>query len=333
MITLARLYLLIAIISCTFSQKGTAQIVDTSKQKYSYAEMMDDLKALQKLYPECITCSDGDKTCQGRVIPIVTFGSPDAKHKMMVQASIHAREYMSTLVVMSLLEHYARNYTEGEYKGKKIKDTFNDVCLVILPMVNPDGVEIAQKGEKGAVTGDVREWVRQTVAKGTPYNQIKSNARGVDLNRNFRNGFGKDRRKKNVKGFSHYPGPEPYSEAESKLLLKVAEQHDFDCFLNYHTCGNLVYYGCKNATAAVNAKALAVSKIIKQHTAFPLYGPDSAPECGSWADEVEVLYQKPSATIELGTKNPVPLQEYNTLFKKNLWIWADLADALVNGGL
>lgn len=294
---------------------------------------MDDLKALEKYYPECIKCSDGGKTSQGRVIPIVLFGNPDAKHYVMIQASIHAREYMSTMIVMSMLEHYAKSYEAGEYKGNKIKDLFQDVCLLILPMVNPDGVEIAQRGEAGAVTSDVKEWVRQTVASGTPYDQIKSNASGVDLNRNFKNGFGKDRKKKDTKGFSHYPGPKPYSEIESRLLLSISELHDYTCFLNYHTSGNLVYYGCKNAPAAVNKKALDLSRIIKRHTAYPLYGPSTSPECGSWADEVEVLYKRPSATIELGSKNPVPLAEYDGLYKKNLWIWADLANAILQGEL
>ena len=73
-----------------------------------------------------------------------------------------------------------------------------------------------------------------------------------------------------------------------------------------------------------------LSNIIKRHTGFPLYGPDTSPACGSWADEVEVLYKRPSATIELGSKNPVPIAEFNGLYKKNLWIWADIALAVMN---
>ena len=107
--------------------------------------------------------------------------------------------------------------------------------------------------------------------------------------------------------------------------------HDYALFLNYHTSGNLVYYGCKNAQQSVNNAALKLSNIIKRHTGFPLYGPDTSPACGSWADEVEVLYKRPSATIELGSKNPVPIAEFNGLYKKNHWIWADVALAVMKG--
>jgi len=310
-----------------------AHIVDTSKQLYSYAEMMEDLNELQRYYPECVKVETRGKSYQGRAIPVVTFGNPTAQQKVMIQSAIHAREYLSAQLVMAMLEHYAKNYSTGSYQGRSLRDLFQQVGLVILPMVNPDGVEIAQKGEKGAKTEDVRLWIRQHTQAGVSHTQIKSNARGVDLNRNFQNGFGKDRKVKWNKDYSHYPGEYPHSEIESQLLLTIAQEHNYVCFLNYHTCGNLVYYGCKNASERVNTKALKMSQLIKRHTGFPLYGPTTSPECGSWADEVEVLYGRPSATIELGTRNPVPIAEFSDLYKKNLWIWADLARTIVNGDL
>lgn len=308
-------------------------IVNVTKQLYSYSELLEDLDLLQQKYPEFIKYELKTKTYQGRQIPLVTLGNPEADNFVMVQSAIHAREYISAQMVMALIEHYASNYENGKFKDIPIKELFQNVCFIIVPMVNPDGVEIAQKGENGALTADVKQWVRQNTQAGTKYDQIKSNARGVDLNRNFENGFGKDRRRKPSKNYSHYPGPEPYSEVESKFILEVSQMHDYSLFLNYHTSGNLVYYGCKNAPASVNNKALKLSNIIKRHTGYPLYGPQTSPECGSWADEVEVVYKRPSATIEMGTKNPVPIAEFPGLFKKNQWIWADVALAIINGEL
>ncbi len=311
-------------------ENPSGPIVCVTKQLYSYDEMLEDLEILQQKYPQCVKYELKAETYQGRQIPLVTFGNANAKRHVMVMSAIHAREYMSAQLVMSMLEHYASNYDNGKYKETTLKNIFDNVCFIIVPMANPDGVEIAQKGEKGALTADVKQWVRQNTKEGTKYDQIKSNARGVDLNRNFRNGFGKDRRYKPTKNYSHHPGPEPYSEIESVFLLEVSQMHDYALFLNYHTSGNLVYYGCKNAQQSVNNAALKLSNIIKRHTGFPLYGPDTSPACGSWADEVEVLYKRPSATIELGSKNPVPISEFNGLYKKNLWIWADIALAVMN---
>jgi len=305
-------------------------IVDTRKQHYSYLEMIGDLDELQKRFPQCVSYEMRSKTYQGRNIPVLYLGNRNAGKYVLVQSAIHAREYMSTLLVMAMLEHYARLYDTGSYQNTPIRNIFSKVCFVILPMVNPDGVEIAQKGEKGAVTEDVKRWVREHKKAGMSHTQIKSNACGVDLNRNFANGFGKDRRRKPNKSYSHYPGKHPYSEIESQLLKTIAEEHHFTCFLNYHTHGNLVYYGCKNAKTAVNEKATRMAQLIKRHTSYPLYGSQTSPECGSWGDEVELKYGSPSATIELGTRNPVPIAEFNDLFGKNKWVWADLAIAIVD---
>ena len=306
-------------------------IVNRTKQAYSYQEMLEDLKIMAEVWPEYIRYETRSKTFQGRAIPVVYFGNPNAKHFVMVQAAMHAREYMSAQLVMAMLEYYLRNYETESFSGQKLNQLLEKVSFVIIPMVNPDGVEIAQRGEAGAVTTDVKEWVRTNTQAGTKYDQIKSNARGVDINRNFYNGFGKDSKRKPSKYYSHYPGTKPLTEVESQLVMSVAQEHDYVCFLNYHTSGNLVYHGCKNATNKVNDQALKMANIIKRHTNYPLYGPDTSPECGSWGDEVEVRFLRPSATIELGTKNPVPLSEFAGLYKKNLWVWADLAYSIING--
>lgn len=306
-----------------------SSIVDTKHQLYSYLQMLEDLNLLQSKYPSCFRYELRDSTCQGRKIPIVYLGDSTATKHIMIQASMHAREYMGTQLVMSMLEFYASQYETGTYKQTAFRDMFKNVCLVVMPMVNPDGVEIAQKGEEGALTDDVKQWVRKSTEAGISHNQIKSNARGVDLNRNFRNGFGKGKLAKKSKNYSHYAGAFPYSEPETKLMLDVSRQFDYYCFLNYHTSGNIIYYGCQNASKMINNKALQIAQMIKRHTKYPYYGPNTAPPLGSWADEVEILYKRPSVTIEIGSKNPVPINEFDQIYEKNLWVWADLMYSIV----
>ena len=309
------------------------EIVDRTKQAYSYKEMLEDLQLMQRVWSPCIRYEMRYKTYQGRDIPVVYLGNPEAKYHVMVQATMHAREYMASLLVMTMLEHYVRNYETGFFRGKKLKWLFGKVCFVIVPMVNPDGVEIAQRGEDGAVTDDVKEWIKANTQAGYQYEQIKSNARGVDINHNFSNGFGIDTKRKESKSYLNYPGEQPLSEVESRLLLNVAQEYDYTCFLNYHTSGNVVFYGCQNALEQVNGQALNMANLIKRHTSYTLCGPDAIPECGTWADEVEVRFLRPSATIELGTRNPVPIAEFRELYDKNLWVWADLAYAIISGQL
>lgn len=317
----------------TYTATHESEIVDRTKQAYSYQEMLEDLQLMQDIWSECIRYEMRSKTDQGRYIPVVYLGNPEAKYHVMVQAAMHAREYMASLLVMTMLEHYAKNYETGFFHGKKLKWLLEKVCFVIIPMAKPDGVEIAQRGENGAVTDEVKEWVKANTQAGINFDQIKSNARGVDINHNFCNGFGLDKKLKRSKNYLNYPGEEPLSEIESKLMLDVAQEHDYACFLNYHTSGNLIFYGCKNAPVQVNEQALNMANLIKRHTSYSLCGFEAIPECGTWADEVEVRFFCPSATIELGTKNPVPISELMGLYDKNLWVWADLAYAIICGQL
>ncbi|MCM1109960.1 MAG: hypothetical protein NC336_01995 [Clostridium sp.] len=304
-------------------------IVDIRSQHYTPERMLSDLGRLAAVYPESITFGIADTTFEGRLIPVATFGNPDARRHVMVQASMHAREYLSSQLVMALLERYAWSRRAGErIDGVDLRRAFDTVCLTILPMVNPDGVAISQEGVAAAMTRETRRWLNEMADSGYDCEQIKANARGVDLNRNFRNGFADAPGLTTSKDFGFYPGAEPLSEVESRLLLRTAALRPYDCFLNYHTSGNLVYYGCGNADSLVNESARRMALLIERHTGFPGYGPDSAPPNGSWADEVEVTFRKPSATIELGTRNPVPIEQFPDLLERNTPVWADLARSL-----
>lgn len=311
------------LMSC--NNDDSVQIVDSTSQYYSYKEMRWDVDCLWRKYPDIISYKLYDYTSQGRQIPVILFGDTLAEKKVMITASIHGREYRASHIVMSMLERYARDYHSGEFKGRKYRDIFKNTLFVILPMVNPDGVEIAQRGAEACTTEDAKMMVEEEMRQGIYYDQIKANARGVDINYNFRNCFGKSTRKKNKRGFYYYEGERPYSEVEACLMRSIAEKWDFDCFLNYHTCGNVIFYGCLNAQPSVNNAALKIAKLVRRHTKFVVAELSYSKAAGTWADEVEYYYKKPSVTIESGSMNPVPVEEFSKLFNKNKDVWADLS--------
>lgn len=325
--------LTITIISALFASTAARanRIVDTNHQKYTYAEMLENLDALQSAFPDWITFEHGDTTFEGRTIPLVTLGRDDAPHHIMIQASMHAREYMSTHLVMAMIENLARQRADSlTYRGHKISDITDKVQFTIIPMVNPDGVEIAQFGIDGAIRPETKLWLRPILESGINHDQIKSNARGVDLNRNFTNGHGRAYNAKTAPHLYHFPGHAPHSEPEVAMMLSTLARHNYDLCLNYHTSGNLLYYGCGNAPAEVNSRAHHFASIINKKSGFPLHGPKKAEKPnGSWADEVELHYNIPSVTVELGTRNPVPIQEMPLLLQKNSDTWLDIILSLI----
>ena len=119
----------------------------------------------------------------------VTLGNVNAKKTVYVEASIHAREYMNTKLIMKVIEDYCRGYDTKKYQRKKYSKIFNKVRVVIMPMVNPDGVTISQYGPRKIRNAKLRKKLYK-MKKGIKFKEWKANARGVDINRNFAEGFG-----------------------------------------------------------------------------------------------------------------------------------------------
>lgn len=306
-----------------------SQISASRTTDYSVDDVIVDLERLGQLYPGVVTWCIADSTSQKRPIPLAILGNPQAQQSVMIQASMHAREYMSSRIVMSLIEMYAHAaMTKQKIEGYDIASLMQSTRFVILPMVNPDGVAISQHGLDADMDREQRRWVASMIAdSGYHHSQIKANVNGVDLNRNFTNGYGQARNRRATPDFYHFPGDEPLSETESRLMLDIATRYNPAFYVNYHTSGNLIYWGCANASPEVNAAAEALATLTGQLTDYPLYGPDSAPENGSWADEVELRFGRPSITIELGTRNPVPDSEFTGLLNRNRAVWAALTTA------
>ena len=160
------------------------KIVNAADKKYSYNDMKRDLKKLEKAYGSIFKVDIAGKSLDKRNIYYVTLGNEKAKKTVYVETSVHAREYMNTKFIMNVIEDYCRGYDSKKYQGKKYSKIFNNVKLVIMPMVNPDGVTISQYGPKKIRNATLRKNLYK-IANGFSFKEWKANARGVDINRNY----------------------------------------------------------------------------------------------------------------------------------------------------
>ena len=99
---------------------------------YTYDIMMTDIGALAAKYQDIIEVETLGTSAAGKAIPVLLLGSKTAEKHVFIQASIHGREHMTSLLVMALSEAWLE------------KGTSEDVCFHVAPMVNPDGVSISQ---------------------------------------------------------------------------------------------------------------------------------------------------------------------------------------------
>ena len=277
------------------------EVVDTSHQKYTYEEMMEDINYLCE-NSEHLEYDTIGKSVTGKDIPVLILGNKDAETKIMVQASIHSREYMSSQLVMKMMEYITTNYDSLQTNEMKYSDMLDKICIHIVPMVNPDGVYLAQNVD----------------------NQTKRNANGVDLNRNFPIGFGN-------KGDDF--GKTPLDQPESKALADYSAK-GFYAFINYHSCGNIIYYGAPINTKENEVRSKALASILSSCNKYKLvYDNQNGKAYGSFGDYVMKMYDRPSATVEIGKSNPVPLKQFNKIYNANKDSWGSVLYAILNGKL
>ena len=81
--------------------------------------------------------------------PLLYIQIGNGTNKVMYSSSIHANEWINSVVLMKFVEDYARAYEQdGFIYGYSAREVYNKTTIYIVPMLNPDGVDL--------VTGDIQ---------------------------------------------------------------------------------------------------------------------------------------------------------------------------------
>lgn len=150
-------------------------------QFYTSTRLKNDLSFLKYEYPELIIGSIGKSTL-GEEIPFLKLGK--GQNKVMINASHHANEWITSLVLMLFVEKYLfLHKNKVFYKGYDCIDIWNKTTLYVIPMVNPDGVNLVLQENKVLQEIEYRYlWEKKDLEF---FKQWKANIRGVDLNLNY----------------------------------------------------------------------------------------------------------------------------------------------------
>ncbi len=275
---------------------SNAAIVKIASQKYTYAQMKQQMKMLKNKYSDYCEMTEIGSSVKGHSLYDFTIGSPDADSSVLVVGTMHAREYICATVLMQEIEYYLSNYN-CMIGGMKPADVLENTQIHYVVMANPDGVEISQKS----------------------YARWKSNARGVDLNRNFPT---KKFVSGGTKGAEGYSGKKALSEPESRaiavLTVKLKTKQKLQGVINYHAMGRIIYGSCSSKKIAKDTKTMyQIAKRETNYIAAPESSKTKSPG-GQYREYVMYLLGIPSITIEVGkTWAPCFYYEYKTDFLKN----------------
>lgn len=107
---------------------------------YNSSLLLQNLIMLNRTYPFLNIQSVGNSVL-GKNIYVVKLGK--GTKKVFYSASIHANEWITSVLLMKFIEDYCVAYSNNSsLYGYSVKRLFNSASIFIMPMVNPDGVDL-----------------------------------------------------------------------------------------------------------------------------------------------------------------------------------------------
>lgn len=253
----------------------------------------------------------------------VRIGS--GERELFYSAAYHANEWITTPLILRFVEEYAQAYETGKrIGGVDAKWLFDNYSLYIVPMVNPDGVDLVngQPIDEEAY-GRAREIAAAYPAIPFP-DGWKANIEGIDLNLQFPAGWEEARSIKYAQGYTSpaprdYVGEAPLTAPESTAVYNFTLEHNFRLILAYHTQGEVIYWKYKDYEPERSYD------IAQYFGAVSGYAVEETPaESGNagYKDWFIMTYDRPGYTIEAGMgQNPLPLSELPGMYEANLGIF------------
>lgn len=274
------------------------------------------------------TLSDAYPFLQTELLARTAFGRPiyaaslgRGPRRVLYSAAHHANEWLTATVLLKFIEDYAEALqNDGTIGGVNARELFDSATVSLVPMVNPDGVDLVT----GAATEEERENARALAAfyPNIPFpDGWKANLKGVDLNLQYPAGWLTAREIKFSQGYTR-PGPRdfvgrfPLSQVESGVLADYTQRIDPDLVIAWHSQGQVIYwqYG---GIEVEGARELA------EHFAeISGYALEDTPYNSSFAgykDWFIQSYRRPGFTIEVGSgENPLPVSQFDEIYAASL---------------
>lgn len=236
------------------------------------------------------------RTVLGRGIFSFSFGS--MHNSVIIAGGFEGDDELSPLLLYMFIEDICKSIKERcDLCGVNIKRALSQLGITIIPSVNPDGREINLYKAESAKS--LRRFV--STISSEDYSKWKSNAKGVDIRRNFGADFDLCKQKASENGIvspSHrdFCGDYPESELETKALTRLCRVRSFRQCLS-------VSFGeesllCANDNANFPESDL-MSKIIAQGCFYPIFQKENDNICGfpQWFSKE---FSKPAFELKAG---------------------------------
>lgn len=265
--------------------------------------------------------------------PVRTLVIGTGPRKVIYSASHHANEWITSLVLLKFAEEFAEAIASGkEIAGVDAQALANAVTIYMVPMVNPDGVDLVT----GAIgPGDIQYDLAQRLAQDYPAIPFpegwKANLLGVDLNLQYPAGWLQAREIKFSQGFTRpgprdYVGRAPLNQLETRALAGYTEFIDPALILAYHSQGGEIYWQFRDYDVP---GAEELGQELARVSGYTLADVPYESGFAGYKDWFIQQFRRPGYTIEVGRgENPLPLEQFDEIYRNNLPLLVTAATGL-----
>lgn len=280
---------------------------------YDFRALEEDLETLKLLYPFIKIESIGQSVL-GKPLYELLLGR--GNRTIHFNGSFHANEWITTPVLMQIINTYLLALTNNQpIRGVTPMPLYERNVLSVVPMVNPDGVDLVLHGPPP----EMREEVIAINKGNLDFSQWKANIRGVDLNNQYPANWEIEKERKEPKSPAprDYPGDAPLTEPEAVAMARLAQERQFARVLAFHTQGREFYWGYEGLEPQESSELAQEFARVSGYQSVQYIDSHAG-----YKDWFIYIYRRPGFTFELGLGvNPLPIEQFPQMYEEMLGVF------------
>lgn len=293
-------------------------------QPPDYARVKGWVETLSAVYPDWLTVSEIGKSLLGRDIYALQIGNGNVSPSnapVLYCGGVHGREWITTLLMLYFAEDVL---TACRKRRRMCEMDMNKLLasreLVIIPALNPDGVEISINGADSPGLSDYLSDDLFRCCRSREFcRRWKANARGVDINRNFNAAWDDMRAIAMDSGIcgpqaAGWTGEYPESEPETRAVVDLCQQLRFRHVVAFHAQGEEIYWNYRSFTPT---RSHLMARILSASSGYALREPGITASSAGLKDWFMETYHAPAFTVEVGRGEcPLSLGQFRFLYNR-----------------